>query len=305
MPKGGKREGAGRPSGTGRYAESARSIRVPHSLIGPVSEMLSEHLRSVAAGLRVSEKQVRTKAVSPIVVPPAGSASVIGPVDATSMLCALADQKIKAAVVVLDPMYRGKQEAGRAAYLSETVPLLDAAARVAPNIFLWGFPESVARLVDHWPSNLKLEAWLTWFFKNVSSRSKSWRPSQQACLHLRRRDGKLYPERFYSDRHRALAKENKLEFKMTPYSVIEQPLLSGFIRKSEQTGFRMQKPEAVIEPLLRMTTQPSDLVIDPTCGSGTTGAVAIKLGCAAILSDRSGHALRISRRRLNQPARSG
>lgn len=305
MPKGGKREGAGRPSGTGRYAESARSIRVPHSLIGPVSEMLSEHLRSVATDRRVSAKQDRTKEVPRIVLPLPGVASVIGPVDATAMLCALADQKVKAAAVVLDPMYRGKREAGRAAYLSETVPLLEAAARVAPNIFLWGFPESVARLVDHWPSNLKLEAWLTWFFKNVPSRSKSWRPSQQACLHLRRRDGKLYPEHFYSERHRALAKENKLEFKMTPFSVIEQPLLSGFIRKSEQTGFRMQKPEAVIEPLLRMTTQPGDLVIDPTCGSGTTGAVAIRLGCAAILSDRSGYALRIARRRLSPPASKG
>ena len=305
MPKGGKREGAGRPSGTGRYAESARSVRVPHSLLGPVSEMLAEHLRSVAAERRVSEKQVRTKSVSSIVVPPPGTASVIGPIDATAMLCVLADQRVKGAAVVLDPMYRGKQESGRAAYLSETVPLLESAARVAPNIFLWGFPESVARLVDHWPSNLKLEAWLTWFFKNVPSRSKSWRPSQQACLHLRRRDGKLYPEHFYSERHRALAKENKLEFKMTPYSVIEQPLLSGFIRKSEQTGFRMQKPESVIEPLLRMTTEPGDLVIDPTCGSGTTGSVAIKLGCAAILSDRSGYALRIARRRLSPPASKG
>ncbi len=113
--------------------------------------------------------------------------------------------------------------------------------------------------------------------------------------------GKLYPEHFYTDRHRKLDEENKLEFKMTPYSVIEQPLLSGFIRKLEQTWFRMQKPEAVIEPLLRMTTKPGDLVIDPTCGSGTTGAVAIGLGCAAILSDRSGYALRVCRKRVQPP----
>ncbi|MGQ0530811.1 MAG: DNA methyltransferase [Panacagrimonas sp.] len=233
-----------------------------------------------------------------IKVPLPGTVSVIGPIEAKAVLIALAEQKIRAAAVMLDPMYRAKGEGGRAAYLSETVPLLEAAARVAPNIFLWGFPESVARLVDHWPSTLKLEGWITWFFKNVPSRSKSWRPSQQACLHLRRRDGKLYPEHFYSDRHRKLARENKLEFKMTPFSVIEQPLLSGFIWKSEQTGFRMQKPEAVIEPLLRMTTRPGDLVIDPTCGSGTTGVVALRLGCAAILSDRSALALRISRKRL-------
>lgn len=184
MPKGGRREGTGRPSGTGRFAEPARNMRVPHSLVGPVSEMLAEHLRSVAIGRRLSAKQMRSKALLLRDLPPAGIASVIGPVDATTMLTALADQNVKAAVVVLDPMYRAKQEAGRAAYLSETLPILEAAARVAPHVFLWGFPESVARLVDHWPSSLKLEAWLTWFFKNVPSRSKSWRPSQQVCRRL-------------------------------------------------------------------------------------------------------------------------
>lgn len=95
MPKGGEGEGAGRPPGTGQYAESARSIRGPHSLLVPVSEMLAEHLRSVAAERRVSEKQVRTKSDSHIEVPPPCTASVIGPIDATALLCALADQRAR------------------------------------------------------------------------------------------------------------------------------------------------------------------------------------------------------------------
>lgn len=299
MPRGGSRTGAGRPIGSGRYAEPARSLRVPHSLLGPVSELLAEHARQISAKRKLLRaKSATSKSRIDLQVPTRGNASVIGPIDAVSMLTLLAENGVKAAAVVLDPMYRSKSEVGRAAYLSEMIALIGAASRVAPHVFVWGFPESIARLVDHWPANLKLEAWLTWYFKNAPSRAKSWRPSQQTCLHLRRKDGKMYPEHFYSDRHRKFAAKNRLEFKPTPYSVLEEALLTGFIKRSEQTGFRMQKPESVIEPLIMMSTKPGDLVIDPTAGSGTTAAVAVRLGRSAIISDRSGAALRICRKRL-------
>ena len=233
-------------------------------------------------------------------VPQPGTASIIGPIDAVTMLNRLSEQGIRATTVVLDPWYRDKDARGRAAYLTETVPLLEAASRVANHVFIWGFPEAVARLIDHTPSSLKLEGWLTWYFKNAPSRSKSWRPSQQACLHLRHQKAPMYPEHFYAEQHRDPAKHNRLEFKMTPFSVFEEALLSGFIKRKEQTGFRWQKPESVIAPLLRMTTKPGDLVIDPTAGSGTTGAVAIKLGCAAILSDGNATALKTAHKRLRR-----
>ena len=35
-PRGGKREGAGRPAGSGKYREPTRAIRVPESLIGQI-----------------------------------------------------------------------------------------------------------------------------------------------------------------------------------------------------------------------------------------------------------------------------
>lgn len=300
MPRGGRREGAGRPHGSGRFGEPTRRMDIPLGLVGQVSELLAEHQR--IAAVAAVEKRLSAKSSSSedefLDVPQPGTASIVGPIDAIAMLNRLADHGIKAATVVLDPWYRDKDARGRAAYLTETVPLLEAASRVAGHVFIWGFPEAVARLIDHTPSRLKLEGWLTWYFKNAPSRSKSWRPSQQACLHLRRPDAPMYPEHFYAERHRAPAKHNRLEFKMTPFSVFPEALLSGFIKRREQTGFRWQKPESVISPLLRMTTQPGDLVIDPTAGSGTTGAVAIKLGCAAILSDGSATAIKAAHKRL-------
>jgi DNA modification methylase len=46
----------------------------------------------------------------------------------------------------------------------------------------------------------------------------------------------------------------------------------------ERTGHPCQMPEAVLERIIRATTNPGDLVIDPFAGSGTTLAVAKKLG---------------------------
>lgn len=42
-PRGGKREGAGRPVGSGKYGEPTRAIRIPQSLVGSVFELLSDY----------------------------------------------------------------------------------------------------------------------------------------------------------------------------------------------------------------------------------------------------------------------
>jgi site-specific DNA-methyltransferase (adenine-specific) len=39
-----------------------------------------------------------------------------------------------------------------------------------------------------------------------------------------------------------------------------------------------QKPEALMEALIRDFTDPGDLILDPFAGSGTTGVAAIRLG---------------------------
>lgn len=39
-----------------------------------------------------------------------------------------------------------------------------------------------------------------------------------------------------------------------------------------------QKPEALLDRILRASSNPGDLVLDPFCGSGTTGVAAVRLG---------------------------
>ncbi len=60
----------------------------------------------------------------------------------------------------------------------------------------------------------------------------------------------------------------------------------------------VQTAEKVVQRLLLMATDPGDLVLDPTCGSGTTAAVAEQWGRRWITIDTSRVALALARQRI-------
>ena len=62
--------------------------------------------------------------------------------------------------------------------------------------------------------------------------------------------------------------------------------------------YAVQTSESVIERCILMTTDPGDLVFDPTCGSGTTAYVAEGWGRRWITCDTSRVALALARQRL-------
>jgi hypothetical protein len=68
----------------------------------------------------------------------------------------------------------------------------------------------------------------------------------------------------------------------------------------ERTGYPTQKPEALLERLMLATTNPGDLVLDPCCGSGTTVAVARRLGRVGIGIDSNPQAVEVSRQRISE-----
>ena len=73
---------------------------------------------------------------------------------------------------------------------------------------------------------------------------------------------------------------------------------------SEHLQFPTQKPEALLERILQASSRPGDLVADFFCGSGTTGAVAEKLGRRWMLCDLSRRAIHVTRKRLLQIERT-
>jgi len=69
-------------------------------------------------------------------------------------------------------------------------------------------------------------------------------------------------------------------------------------RYEEAIGFDTQKPEALLKRIILASSNPGDIVADFFCGSGTTLAVAEKLGRRWIGSDLSKFAIQVTRKRL-------
>lgn len=71
---------------------------------------------------------------------------------------------------------------------------------------------------------------------------------------------------------------------------------------SERVGWPTQKPVALLELFIETATLPGDLVLDPTCGSGTTLVAARGLGRRAVGIDASADAIAVAARRLERAA---
>jgi adenine-specific DNA-methyltransferase len=66
----------------------------------------------------------------------------------------------------------------------------------------------------------------------------------------------------------------------------------------EYQNYMTQKPEALLERIIKASSNEGDLVADFFCGSGTTGAVAERLGRRWIMADLGRFAIHTSRKRL-------
>lgn len=82
--------------------------------------------------------------------------------------------------------------------------------------------------------------------------------------------------------------------------VWEIPILSTV--SNERTGYPTQKPEVLLERIISSCTDKGDVVADFFCGSGTTLAVAQRLGRRWLGCDVSPEAVRLTRKRL-EPAK--
>jgi hypothetical protein len=200
--------------------------------------------------------------------------------------------------MMLDPWYNKGVGGTRDDYFDWLSGILQMCADRSDHIFLWGFPEIIWQILPRTPSNVKFLSWLTWYFKNCPSVIRGWRSAQMTCLHFSRPGAVLYPEHFLNEAQNERRRNGKLRYMPGPTTVIEAPLNIGFVGRGEQTGHPAQKPEVVIEWLLRMVTKPGDTVCDPFCGSGTTGAAGRRLGLETVLCDHEPDYIKMVEKRL-------
>ena len=82
------------------------------------------------------------------------------------------------------------------------------------------------------------------------------------------------------------------------FEAIEQNNIWDDTGGSQNMSYVVQTSTKVIQRCILMTTDPGDLVLDPTCGSGTTAYVAEQWGRRWITIDTSRIALNIAKKRL-------
>ena len=94
--------------------------------------------------------------------------------------------------------------------------------------------------------------------------------------------------RYYADLGRALGSV----WTDCPSMVANTPL------RKETTGYPTQKPEKLLDRVVRASSAPGSLVLDPFCGSGTTLVAAVRAGRDAVGLDKGELAIATTRARL-------
>ena len=67
----------------------------------------------------------------------------------------------------------------------------------------------------------------------------------------------------------------------------------------EKTGYPTQKPLVILNRIIKVHSNPEDLVLDYFAGSGTTGMAALNLGRNAILIDSSRESIEVMKKRFD------
>jgi site-specific DNA-methyltransferase (adenine-specific) len=73
----------------------------------------------------------------------------------------------------------------------------------------------------------------------------------------------------------------------------------------EKTGYPTQKPEGILRRMIQASTRPGDWCLDFFAGSGTVGAVAVKLDRRYVLIDSNPEAVRVMHERLGRSGPEG
>jgi len=288
----------GRPRGSGKFAEQTVAVRVPVSALPSVEQMLAPlRRRRTIAGTCTGTETRLGPGIGKLIH--TESRIVLPPTDAEAALRAFREAGLEASAAILDPWYTLRP--GRAnpdSSLSTYLRLIALAGEVSQHVFVWGRAEALAPLLERLPGGLRLREWLVWAFPNCPSRSRSWRPAHQTCLHLSRHGAPIYPEAFLSTEQRALLARSKLRFFPGPANVLRSAMISGWALRGQDFGHPAAKPVQVITPLLQMTCRPGDWVVDVTAGSGTTAIAAEALGLRWLVSDRRAEYVRMIEGRL-------
>jgi len=136
---------------------------------------------------------------------------------------------------------------------------------------------------------------LIYDYRGYKTPPNGWRYSKETMEEIDKRGYIYYPE----DKSKQVYKKiylDEYEGQLITNLWIDIPLLKG--KNAELLDYPTQKPEALLERIINISTIEGDLVFDCFMGSGTTQAVAMKLGRRFIGADINLGAIQITTKRL-------
>ncbi len=154
------------------------------------------------------------------------------------------------------------------------------------NLIVWHYPNgSDSR--RFFANRYEMIAWFARSRQYVFNLDDVREPYDEETLQTYLKDKRLNPETVKKGRN--------------PTNVWHIPRVGG--NAKERLGHPTQKPEAIVERIIRASTHPGDLVVDPFAGTGTTPAVCAQLNrrCIAIECDPNYYQIAVSRLRKNEP----
>lgn len=132
-------------------------------------------------------------------------------------------------------------------------------------------------------------------WKGHASPEKGWRFSKETMAKLDA-EGKIwYPD---DKSKRPQLKRYLDESKGRPLDSVWTDIYPVNSQAQERLLYRTQKPEALLDRIISASSNEGDLVLDCFCGSGTTAAVAEKLGRRWITCDLGRFSIHTTRKRL-------
>lgn len=144
---------------------------------------------------------------------------------------------------------------------------------------------------------LLFNSWITWHYTQGMGRKVGFSPRHEDILFFNKSrnftfnlDDVRVPQKYYRQRNNMAGANpgDVWQFSHVHYC------------SAERVEHPTQKPEALMERIIRASSNPGDIVLDPFVGSGTTSRVAAHLGRRGIGIDINPDYIALARRRIEQ-----
>ncbi|NJM41064.1 MAG: site-specific DNA-methyltransferase [Anaerolineae bacterium] len=145
---------------------------------------------------------------------------------------------------------------------------------------------------------MQFNSWITWHYTQGMGRKSGFSPRHEDILFFNKSDNYTFnldevrvPQKYYRERNNMAGANpgDVWQFSHVHYCA------------AERLPHPTQKPEALIERMIKASSNPNDIVLDPFVGSGTTCRVADVLGRSCVGIDINPDYVAMTKARIKQP----